>query len=83
LAGKTSFADSTPVKPVVCVQCRRYAVENAQDRLTLDCDIRIDTGKALPHAVLEFKSTAPDDPPEPLAALRPIKLSKFLWAAEV
>jgi hypothetical protein len=37
----------------------------------------------MPHAVLEFKSTEPDQPPEPLAALRPIKLSKFLWATEI
>jgi hypothetical protein len=41
---------------------------------------RTDTGKTRPHAVLESKSTSPDEPPEPLAALRPIKLSKFLWA---
>ena len=83
LARLLELADSTPVKPVVCVQCRRYAVENAQDRLTLDCNIRTDNGKGMPHAVLEFKSTEPDEPPEPLAALRPIKLSKFLWATEV
>jgi hypothetical protein len=35
------------------------------------------------HAVLEFKSTEPDDPPELLAALGPINLSRFLWATEV
>jgi hypothetical protein len=83
LARLLELADTTPVKPVVCVQCRRYAVEDDQDRLTLDCDIRTDTGKTLPHAVLEFKSTAPDAPPESLAALRPTKPSKFLWATEV
>jgi hypothetical protein len=40
---------------------------------------------ALPHAVLEFKSIRPDEPPDALAPLhlRPIKLSKFLWATEV
>jgi hypothetical protein len=70
LARLRELADSTPVKPVVCVQCRRYAVENAQDRLTLDCDIHTDTGKLMPHAVIEFKSTEPDEPPESLAALR-------------
>jgi hypothetical protein len=39
----------------------------------------------MPHAVLEFKSTRLDQPAEPLAALqlRPIKLSKFLWATDV
>ncbi len=83
LARLLELAVVSPVQPVVCVQCHRYAVEDDQDRLTLDCDIRTDTGKALPHAVLEFKSTAPDEPPAPLAALRPIKLSKFLWATEV
>jgi hypothetical protein len=80
LARLLELADSTPVKPVVCVQCRRCAVEDDQDHLTPDCNIRTDTGKAMPHAVLEFKSSSPDDPPESLAALRPIKLSKFLWA---
>ena len=83
LARLLELADSTPVKPVVCVQCRRYAVENVQDRLTLDCNIRTDTGKAMPHAVLEFKSTAPDEPPLAALQLRPIKLSKFLWATGV
>jgi hypothetical protein len=59
------------------VQCRRYAVENAEDRLTLDTCVHTDLGKHLPFNVLEFKSTEPDDPPEPLAALRPIKLSRL------
>ena len=71
--------------PVACVQCHCYAVEDDQDRLTLDTQVRTDTGKMLPHAVLEFKSTKPDKPPDALTALhlRPIKLSKFLWATEV
>jgi hypothetical protein len=71
---------------VVDVLARRYAVENEQDRLTLDVDVQTDTGKHLPAAVLEFKSTEGDAPPPGgLAALRlrPIKLSKFLWATEV
>jgi len=61
-----------------------YAVEDGQDHLTLDAQ-GPDTGKTLPHAVLEFKSTKPDKPPDALTALhlRPIKLSKFLWATEV
>ena len=83
LARLLELADNTPVKPVVCVLCRRYAVENDQDRATLDSCVRTNTGKHLPFNVLEFKSTEPDDPPEPLAALRPIKLSKFLWATAV
>jgi hypothetical protein len=75
-----------PLAPVVCVRAYRYAVENEQDRLTLDVDVRTDTGKRLHAAVLEFKSTAVDNPPpgglDPLR-LQPIKLSKFLWAIEV
>jgi hypothetical protein len=82
LARFRELAD-TPVKPVVCVQCRRYAVENDEDRLTLDTCVHTDTGTHLPFNVLEFNSTEPDDPPEPLTALRPIKLSKFLWATKV
>jgi hypothetical protein len=37
----------------------------------------------MPRAVLEFKNTSPDESPEPLAAWRPIRLSKFLWATEI
>jgi hypothetical protein len=74
------------VQPVAWVQCHRYAVEDDQDRrLTLDTQVRTDPGKTLSHAVLECKSSHPDKPPDALAALhlRPITLSKFLWATEV
>jgi hypothetical protein len=76
LARLLELAVVSPVLPVACVQCHRYAVEDDQDRLTLD---------TLPHAVLEFKSTKPEKPPDALAALhlRLIKLSKFLWATEL
>jgi len=85
LARLLELAVASPVLPVACVQCHRYAVEDDQDRLTLDTEVRTDTGKTLPHAVLEFKSTRPVKPPDALTALhlRPIKLSKFLWATEV
>ncbi len=71
--------------PCVTVGCRRYAVEDATDRFTLDVDVHTDNGKQLPAAVLEYKSTQQADPPSGLAALglRPIKLSKFLWSTEV
>jgi hypothetical protein len=75
-----------PLLPAACVLTHRYAVENERDRLTLDVDVRADTGKRLPAAVLEFKSIDEDAaPPGGLVAarLRPIKLSKFLWATEV
>ena len=72
--------------PVVTVCCRRYAVDDDQDRLTLDCCVTTDRARHLGYGVLEFKSTNPDaTPPGRLArlGLRPLKLSKFLWATEV
>ncbi len=72
--------------PVVTVCCRRYAVEDADRRLTLDCDVTTDHAKSLTAAVLEFKAMDKDEPPPGRLArlpIRPIKLSKFLWATEV
>jgi hypothetical protein len=69
--------------PVVTVLARRYAVENDADRMTLDTAIRTDSGKVLPADVLEFKSAVrAAAPPSELAKLRlrPVKISKFLWA---
>jgi hypothetical protein len=77
------LTDGQPLNPVVTVCARRYAVEDDQDRLTLDLDIATDTGKCLPTGILEFKSAQEGrPPPDPLAALglRPIKVSKFLWS---
>jgi hypothetical protein len=75
-----------PLLPVVTVRCQRYAVEDDRDRLTLDVDVAADTGKCLPYAVLEFKSTANDAAlPTFLLTprLHPLKISKFLWATGV
>jgi hypothetical protein len=75
-----------PLLPAACVLTRRYAVEDDRDRLTLDVHVRTDTGKVMPAAILEFKSVDENSvPPAGLTALRlrPIKLSKFLWATEV
>ena len=85
LARLLELTGDVSVQPVVTVRCVRYAVEDDQDRLTLDCGIHTDTGKRLTAGVLEFKSTEADAPPARLLALglRPIKLSKFLWATEV
>jgi hypothetical protein len=83
LARLLALIDQEPLLPVVAVCARRYAVEDDRDRLTLDLDVATDTGKRLPTGVLEFKSTDRDAaPPAPLRALglRPVKLSKFLWA---
>jgi hypothetical protein len=83
LARLDELAGARPLLPVVTVCARRYAVEDAQDRLTLDVGVTTDTGKCLPCGVLEFKSTdAGAGPPGrlPSLGLRPIKLSKFLWA---
>jgi hypothetical protein len=69
--------------PVVTVFARRYAVENEENRLTLDTAVHTDSGKVLPADVLEFKSSEwPAAPPSDLAPLRlrPVKISKFLWA---
>jgi hypothetical protein len=77
------LAGGRPLLPVVTVRCRRYAVEDDRDRLTLDADVTTDTGKCLPYGVLEFKSTARRAAPPGLLAspqLRPLKISKFLWA---
>lgn len=73
--------EDVPV-PVVAVCFKRYAVENDTDRLTLDIHISTDTGKQLPFNVLEYKTTAKDGEASnwPTQALRPIKLSKFLWS---
>jgi hypothetical protein len=68
---------------VVTACARRYARADDTDRLALDLHVDTDTGKQLPAGVLEFKSTQADaEPLQPVAVLhlRPIKLSKSLWA---
>lgn len=78
LARLIELAGYDQIIPVVTVEFHRYAVENKEDRFTLDVDIATDTGKRMPCNVLEFKSTNKDcDCSMPY---RPIKLSKFLWA---
>jgi hypothetical protein len=74
-----------PIVPVVTVCAHRYAVEDATDRLTLDTEIYTDTGKHFPSNVLEFKSTDKTKDHSfvhSVPAVRPIKLSKFLWATK-
>jgi hypothetical protein len=77
------LAGDEPLRPVVTVHCHRYAVEDRSDRLTLDLGVATDTGKCLPYGVLEFKSANPGAAPPDLGTLvRPIKISKFLWATQ-
>jgi hypothetical protein len=86
LARLQEIAGDQPVRPIVTVDCHRYAVENLDERYTLDVDVRTDTGKRLPGSVLEYKA-ADSGAMLPAALqnlyLRPIKLSKFLWCTEV
>jgi hypothetical protein len=67
------------LQQAVTICCRRYAVENDKQRLTLDTDIRASNGKRYPANVLEYKSTR-DEPPPLVICGSPIKLSKFLWS---
>ncbi len=85
LARDQGLVGDQPLLVAVCVCCRRYAVEDDTDRYTLDVDVHTDTGKCLPFAALEYKSSDLDaTAPGSLLGigLRPIKLSKFLWATD-
>ena len=68
LARLQELTGDEPLVPVVKVCCRRYAVENAEDRYTLDVGVSTDRGKCLPYSVLEYKST--DQGAMPPAALQ-------------
>lgn len=74
------LAGPLPLLPVVTLCFRRYAVEDRVRRLTLDLDIRTNTGKRMPCHVLEYKATRMDADCPLTVPLPPIKLSKFLWA---
>jgi hypothetical protein len=76
------IAGDKPLIPVTTIYCRRYAVEDDQDRYTLDASTCTDTGKQMPYSILEYKSNTNKNPAQALQALglRPIKMSKFLWS---
>jgi hypothetical protein len=85
LARLLDLAGDEPVCPSVTIFATRFAVEDDNDRLTLDMNVRTDTGICLSANVLEFKSTRPGQAPPDgllLLGLRPIKLSKFLWSTD-
>jgi hypothetical protein len=63
LARLLELAGDAALAAVVAVRCRRYAAEGGADRLTLDAGVRTDTGRRLPYAVLEFKSSDPSAAP--------------------
>lgn len=73
------------LQAVVKICCTRFAVENPIDRWTLDLCVETDTGKCLHGGVLEYKSTDPNATPSSrfnLLQVRPIRISKFLWATD-
>lgn len=83
IARLDSLTNERQLVPVVQILSRRFAVQDNADRFTLDVDVRTNTGKVLPHHVLEMKSTEgqgaiPFDLDE--LNLAPTKLSKFLWS---
>jgi hypothetical protein len=67
------------LQPIATVCFNRFAVEDERHRLTLDIDIKADTGWSYASHVLEQKSTDQNARPLLNTPLRPIKLSKFLW----
>lgn len=77
------IADTEELTTAVCVYCKRYAVENRDDRFTLDVGVRTDIGKHLHTGVLEYKATAKGGGLHVPPFLHPMKLSKFLWATEL
>jgi hypothetical protein len=85
LAARLVELDSEPLRPVVCVHCHRFAVEDDTDRLTLDLHVNTDRRAELACGVLEYKAdnnVAIMNAIEALG-LAPLKLSKFLWATRV
>jgi hypothetical protein len=76
------LAGDQPLVPVVTIGFQRFAVEDDMNRFTLDIGIHTDTGKSFPSNVLEFKSIDQSARPPIDLDLRPIKLSKFLWACQ-
>jgi hypothetical protein len=82
LARLLELTEDRALIPVVAIGFRRFAVEDEIDRLTFDLAISTDTGKRFSSGVLEYKSQLSGAAPPPGISdiLRPIKLSKFLWA---
>ena len=84
LARLLDLSNGLPLVQAVEVKFTRFATEDAVNRLTLDIDIRTNTGKQFPvNGILENKTTRPDREPMPEIAklgYAPVRLSKWLWA---
>jgi hypothetical protein len=84
LARLDQLCQGAPLQQVAVVCCRRYAVENDRDRLTLDIGIHTRAGRHMEPSILEFKSGGTNVPAVlGNVPLFPVKLSKFLWATEM
>jgi len=85
LARLLDLTNGQPLVQVAEVKFDRYAVEDQVNRLTLDIDIKTNTGKHFPDTgILENKTTKANRQPMPeVLALgyAPVRLSKFLWAS--
>ena len=82
IARLADLSEGKTLQPVVTLCFNRFAVEDGKHRLTLDVDIRSDTGRRYAANVLEQKSIDKDSTPLVTLPLRPIKLSKFLWSTQ-
>lgn len=80
IARVADLSGGLDIIPVVTICFNRYAAEDDKHRLTLDIGVCSDNGKCYPSNVLEQKSTNKDATPLIDLPVKPIKLSKFLWA---
>jgi len=83
VARLAELVNDDPLAPVVDVCCHRFAREDGRQRLSLDTGVTTDTGLCLPFNVLELKGTDPTASWPAFVVslgLRPVRVSKFLWA---
>jgi hypothetical protein len=78
----SELTQDKPLMPTAVIWCRRYSTEDGKLRLTLDTDVYTDRGYRMQYNVLELKANSEAAVPKELAAigLKPLQLSKFLWA---
>ena len=80
----SSLTGEEILRPVAEVHTRRYAVEDAVTRFTLDTHVHTTAGKHLPYSVLEMKTKDDVNIPAEILALPmyPVRISKFIWSTE-